>query len=634
VSLIFKCRGQGVIRIGTILCATLLLVGHAPVLHASDAQTVLRCTTVQENDRVRQVCEQGAVTDKILVALPEALQPLETGSILKAIINIPLPEHPAGPIILLPENGLLSGGTNPASAKPGLPDIRLPEPDLPPLAILPIEKKPDIVPLAETPEAERTRMPVEVLQLAIKRLKPRDGLSDKEITGVAQFYAARNFKPAWIDNGHWNNAAKAVRKRLSLASEDGLDPARYPTVAAFVGEGEPQWHALAAAEVQLSDAVLRYARDASIGQIEPWRVHAFITPTRVSPESEQVLASVSQASDAGHALQTFNPPHKEYRALRRKLAELRANASLPVSETIPDGPILRIGMRDARVPLIRDRLGLGYDSAPVYDRSVSTKVASLQKAAGLPVNGLFTAQTRRALLGELPTADEAEIIANMERWRWLPRTLGEDYIFVNVPELTVEMQRAGKVIHTSRIIIGKNDSQTPVFSDMMDHIVVNPSWFVPPSVLKKDPRYLDPVWTEARGYTLRKRGNVVTVRVPPSASNALGNVKFMFPNQHAVYLHDTPGRHLFNARNRLLSNGCVRVENPFRLAAAIFEAEGWSEERFKRQIGGGERFMKLRKKLPIHIAYFTLTVDGSGQLVRHGDVYGHSLRLRQLLGLS
>ncbi len=613
---------------------TVLLAGQAIPLLASELGTVLRCTTLQEADRVRQVCEQNAVTDRFSVDLPEAQQPLETGSVLNSVVKVPLPETSSAHIAFAPEDLVLPEKLNSVPAMVALPDIRLPEPELPPLALVMQDVKSSAAAPVESPQPQIERMPADILRHSVARLKILNRLSSKDAASVEQFYAARNFSPVWIENGQWNDLAKAVRERLRLAAEDGLDPAQYRTVSAFLGGGEPQWPALAAAEIQLSEAVVRYGRDAATGQVEPSRVHAFITPKRVLPEPDQILTRVATAKDASTALQDYNPPHKTYLALRRKLAELRESASVSSGESIPDGPALRVGMRDARVPLIRARLGLGYDTAPLYDRNVSIKVAGLQKAAGLPVTGLFTPQTRRALLGELPTAEEAEIIANMERWRWLPRELGPDHIFVNVPELSVEMLRSGTVVYASRIIIGKNDMQTPVFSDMMDHIVVNPSWFVPPSILKKDPRYLDPAWTQARGYTLSKRGDVVTVRVPPSSSNALGNVKFMFPNQHSVYLHDTPGRHLFNARNRMLSSGCVRVENPFRLAAAIFEEDGWSEERFKKQIGGAERVMKLRRKLPIHIAYFTLTIDSSGQMLRHDDVYGHSLRLRQLLGLS
>ncbi len=168
----------------------------------------------------------------------------------------------------------------------------------------------------------------------------------------------------------------------------------------------------------------------------------------------------------------------------------------------------------------------------------------------------------------------------------------------------------------------------------MDHIVVNPSWHIPPGILKREPKYLDPDYAARNGYQIITRGNQVSVRMPPGSSNALGYVKFMFPNSHAVYLHDTPNRRLFGATNRTLSNGCVRVENPFQLAAMLFASEGWTEERFRRLIGGGERRMNLPKKMPIHLVYFTLSPDAEGRLQRHPDLYGHAARLRQLLGLS
>ncbi|MGL4242041.1 MAG: L,D-transpeptidase family protein, partial [Beijerinckiaceae bacterium] len=198
----------------------------------------------------------------------------------------------------------------------------------------------------------------------------------------------------------------------------------------------------------------------------------------------------------------------------------------------------------------------------------------------------------------------------------------------------MHVQRGDAVALEARIIVGKSDTQTPFFSDTMDHIVVNPSWYIPPGILKREPKYLNPDYAAARGYEIRTRGSITTVRVPPGSSNALGYVKFMFPNDHAVYLHDTPNRGLFGARVRTLSNGCVRVENPMRLAALLFESEGMTEERFRRMQGGGERRMNLPRKMPVHLGYFTMTVGPDGALARHPDVYGHALRLRQLLNLS
>jgi L,D-transpeptidase YcbB len=478
-------------------------------------------------------------------------------------------------------------------------------------------------------------MPADVLQAALRRLKSDARLSDRDIEDIVAFYRARDFAPAWLDTVSWGGKARDMRALFASAGEDGLDPQRYRTVAAFVAVGEPQWPALAAAEARMVEAIVTYARDASIGRVRPGLVHPLITPNLKPPSAGAVLSAVADAPDPVTALRGYHPTHTQFVRLREQLAIARANRMpVAVGEAIPEGPPLRIGMRDPRVPLIRARLGLGYGPDVVYDRSVSVRVASLQRANGLPVNGLFTPQTRRVLTGEAPSREEAEIIATMEFWRWMPRDLGREHIMVNTPAYAMHVQRAGRIALEARIIVGKAETQTPFFSDEMDHIVVNPSWFIPPGILQREPKYLDPAYAAARGYEIRTRGTVTTVRVPPGSSNALGYVKFMFPNDHAVYLHDTPSRGLFSARVRTLSNGCVRVENPMRLAALLFEGEGFSEERFRRMQGGGERRMNLPRKMPVHLGYFTLTVGDDGMVARHPDIYGHAARLRQLLGLS
>jgi L,D-transpeptidase YcbB len=478
-------------------------------------------------------------------------------------------------------------------------------------------------------------IPAEAVKTAIQRLKAGTRITDAEAAETLTFYEARNFAPLWVENGQWNGKARALRARLAAAAEEGLDAGRYRSVSAFHAGSEPHWPALAAAEAQLTESLLLYAREAATGRTRPQQIHALLTPRLQRPSARAVLSTVLDASDAGAALFGFNPQHPEFFALRKALEEARNNRpTVATADPIPDGPPLRIGMRDPRVPLIRARLGLGYNPAAVYDRNVSVKVASLQRDNGLPVTGAFTPMTRRVLMGEGPSPEEADILANMEFWRWMPRDLGDQHILVNAPGYGLQMRKDGKVVHEARIIIGKGETQTPFFSDLMDHIVVNPSWYIPPGILKREPKYLNPEWAAARGYELRTRGSVTTVRVPPSASNALGYVKFMFPNEHSVYLHDTPKRGLFNAQNRALSNGCVRVENPFQLAALLFASEGWTEERFRKLIGGGERHMKLPRKLPVHLAYFTLAVDAEGKLARYPDVYGHTARLKQLLGLS
>lgn len=541
------------------------------------------------------------------VSLADLLQEPETTG---ALVDLPVPP-PVSPMVALP--------------------APLPSADA-------LVAKPKSEPL--TPDAPRAELPPEALKAALAALKPKAGrLSARDIGDLQAFYAARDHQPFFLTGGEWSAAAKIARKVLETADAYGLDPQQYRTVAAFLPTEAPHWPALAAAELQMAEAVIAYAADASGGQIDPGRVHPLITPARPFVRAGDALARIREAADRSPeevqgALQGFHPPHAAFHRLRDALAAARAARPAPiVSEALPDGPTLRMGMRDPRVPLIRAKLGLGTDGSAIYDRSLAIRVAGLQREAGLPVTGVFTPQTRRVLSGEGPSREEAEIIANMERWRWLPRDLGREHIIVNITELEMRLVRDAETRLAARIIIGKEDTQTPIFSDEMDHIVVNPSWYVPPGILKREPRYLDPLWAEARGYEIRRNGENVTVRVPPGASNALGNVKFMFPNHHAVYLHDTPGRHLFNAGNRHLSNGCVRVENPFRLAAALFETTGWTEARFRRMVGGAEQHMRLPKKLPIHLVHFTLTVAEDGTLKRHADTYGHSARLRGLLGL-
>jgi L,D-transpeptidase YcbB len=586
-------------------------------LHA--AEDGLQCVEENTGSVSRRICVPTRPGADIMIAPPETAAPVVTSSGQGLDFRLVLPEPPAA-VVVISSSDLASiappvPGQAAAAAIPPAPATASASP---PAA--------DVAP---------PTMPPEVLQAALKRLKAGKRISDREADDVAAFYEARGFMPIWLDDGRWGQRALEARALFAAAADDGMDPLRYRTVAGFVPVGEPQWAALAAAEAQMTETALVYAREAANGRIRPSAVHPLITPRLLHPSADQVMAEIVKAPDAAAALRAFQPPHPQFARLKAALADARANRpAIAAGEPIPDGPPLRVGMRDPRVPLIRERLGMGYDSTSVYDREVSVRVASLQRANGLPVNGAFTTQTRRVLTGEAPTPQEAEIAANMEFWRWMPRNLGVEHIVVNTPAFEMQVHRGGRIIHQARIIVGKQETQTPFFSSDIDHVVVNPSWYIPPGILKREPKYLDPEYAAAHGYEIRTRGEHTSVRVPPSSSNALGYVKFMFPNDHAVYLHDTPNRSLFSARVRTLSNGCVRVENPMRLAAILFEREGVTEERFRRMQGGGERRMNLPRKMPVHLGYFTMVVGEDGVITRHPDVYGHAARLRQLLGMS
>ncbi len=226
----------------------------------------------------------------------------------------------------------------------------------------------------------------------------------------------------------------------------------------------------------------------------------------------------------------------------------------------------------------------------------------------------------------------------MERWRWLPRDLGDNRVEVNIPDFELAVIRDGAVTHRARIIVGKEQTPTPIFSNAMQFIIVNPYWNVPPSILNKEmlpQNGGDVAALQQRGFQVSFRHGKLSVRQPPGERNALGRIKFMFPNDFSVYLHDTPSRNLFSASHRAFSHGCMRVDQPFALAEAVLgPGSGWSEQRVRRLIGGSERYINLSKPLPIHIEYFTAYVDEDGRLQLRGDLYGYSARVRNALGLG
>ena len=453
---------------------------------------------------------------------------------------------------------------------------------------------------------------------------------------IAAYYAAHDGAPLWLEGSHLTPAARAVLARIDRAGEDGLNLTAYAVPAlrdASVAH-------LAATELAVSEAAVAYARQASGGRIDPLTINPLITAKPDVPEPADILAWLSVAADPGAALRAYNPPQEGYALLRTKLAELRQQDAPMAHETIPSGPTLKPGMRDPRVPLIRSRFGLDAstsadDDGLVYDTQVAAAVADFQRSNGLPASGILTARTIGALSGGNPGRLENDLVANMEFWRWVPRDLGTDHISVNVPDYTLEVVQNGDVVHRARVVVGKADHQTPIFSDLMRFIIVNPYWNVPLSIIKKEmmPKLADdPNYFANHGYEVVERNGTTYVRQPPGEDNALGRIKFMFPNQHSVYLHDTNARALFGKDKRAFSHGCVRVDQPFKLAEVVL-GNGWPEKRIKAMIGGDERTITLPKPLPIHITYFTGFVDDEGRLQLRDDVYGYAGQVKLALGL-
>jgi murein L,D-transpeptidase YcbB/YkuD len=525
-----------------------------------------------------------------------------------------------------------------------LEDIPLPEPS--PVTITAGDlKSADGLDIPLPDPAVMALTPSDWLRVAVEKRLADDAamrelrLDRRDRDALSAFYMQAQRPALWVLDGAWSPSALAVMGRLKAAGEEGLDPADYPLPDGALNKASTpaQW---AEADLKLSVSIIRYARDARGGRIDPSRLSALVTPKLDIPDIGSVLAAVASSKDAGAALASFNPQHRGYQGLKAQLARLRESHPTQPSVRVPKGPSLRVGMKDPRVPLIRARFNLAKnnDDQIVYDERVASAVAGFQKEKGLPMNGVLTPQTIAALSGPSIAQREADLIANMERWRWLPADLGARHIFVNVPEFRLRLVEAGSVIHQTRVIVGKQESQTPIFSESMKYLVVNPSWTIPPSIMKKEilPALAsDPTYAARKGYRIIRKGNQISVQQPPGERNALGFLKFMFPNQHAVYLHDTPNRNLFSASKRAFSHGCVRVEQPFQLAEEVLGQDGkWSEQKLRGLIGKGERYVYLSRPLPVHLTYFTLAVDETGELKSFEDLYGLDRKVRTALSLA
>ncbi len=417
---------------------------------------------------------------------------------------------------------------------------------------------------------------------------------------IGAFYAARGFEPVWVDRNGLTKAGHAVLAQLGHAADDGLSlprPALPKEVAAGLSPDD-----LARAELAIAVAVVAYAEQASGSRISPSRISPLFGAAPSVADPGEALAETAAAADPGARLAAFNPPQKGYRELREELKRL--------SDSAPDAlrrAAIDIGADLSGTPIVASDAALEPDS----------QLASLRSNRRSPRRRIYTASADRALRGSA-TRRRAAILANMEMWRWEPREMGARRIEVNIPDYSVTVFEGDAVVHSARVVVGKPQTPTPVFSNVMRYVLINPEWQVPDSIVKKEilPRLGH---FQSLGYQVKTIGGRIAVRQPPGEDNALGRLAFMFPNEHSVYLHDTPARELFSEDIRALSHGCVRVEDPMRLAELVL---GWPESRVSAAIGGRERTVFLPEPMPIHIEYFTDFVDDDGIFQERPDVYG------------
>ena len=474
-------------------------------------------------------------------------------------------------------------------------------------------------------------------------------------TGIEAYYSSHNYAPLWISNNAANERAKSAIAYLAQADAVGLDPSDYP---APDFKSASNADALAEAELKLTASALTFARQAQIGRIHFTRVGSDIQYDLNATDPADVLAKLADGSDAGKVLDGFNPPQPEFKALRAKLAELRTGkvADSKVEDKpeqprvhVPEGKILRAGMKDARVVALRKRLDIAGDKDnQLYDDAVRDAVKTFQTESDIGVDGNLGPNTVHALNGEQkeahrPSANPIDtIIVNMERWRWLPRDLGNPHVVVNVPDYTLSLYNDGKVYWKTKIVVGKPDKATPMVSAEMKFITVNPTWNVPPSIIEKE--YLpalqeDPQALDRIGLKLTQDADgTIHISQPPGAGNALGRIRFNFPNKFLVYQHDTPDKYLFARDKRAYSHGCMRVQNPLtygeKLLSLVLPKERYTEARLESMFGGSEININFPKFIPVHLTYQTAFVDDAGKLQLRDDVYGRDAKMIAILKSS
>lgn len=492
---------------------------------------------------------------------------------------------------------------------------------------------------------------------------------------LVEFYSNPEQRLLWVDENGINARGKTVIAEIQRADDYGLRAADYklPDPDAFASSENPMdW--LASAEIKISFAVLDYAHHARGGRIDPQRISKNLDPSLALPNPTEVIESIAIRSDPAAYLRSFQPNQPQFEALRQKLIELRGGKTEKVKEIvrIPDGPTLKLGVEDPQVALLRQRLDIPAGvNGNLFDEAVLDAVRQFQAEHGTHADGMVGPGTRRVLnaphkrdAGSNKQARIKAILLNMERWRWLPQDLGAFYVTANIPEFTLRVIKEDEVVHSTRIVVGKTNTQTPVFSNEMATVVFGPYWHVPNSIKVGEIRpYLrqEASWffggggwntgiLQRQGLRVRYGGREIDPRSldwdridirsleiyqPPGPNNVLGKVKFMFPNKHDVYMHDTTQKHLFGKQVRAESHGCVRVQHPEQLAGIIMQYDqGWSPGRTRSALDNSyNHHIALREKLPVYLTYFTLKVNEDGSFTSFGDLYGHDAQMAAALRL-
>ncbi len=496
------------------------------------------------------------------------------------------------------------------------------------------------------------------------KLLPAAGLTHAEIAALQQFYASRWNQPYWMSASGPKPIVSGLISTLTHADLYALSPADFAGVTGLPDRDWSQAEPLevARAEIRLMQAALLYARQASAGRIDPKRSGSDVTLEPQAAEPAKLLNSMASHEDPAAFLRSLHPQTAEFAKLRETYLAYRNIAARGGWPHIGGGA-LRLGSRGAGVARLRKRLMLSGDlppgaalDDPRFGRPLMEAVKLFQSRHGIRTDGVVGPGTRAALNVPVETRIR-QLALNLERRRWLPDDLGRRHVVVNQPEYRLRVVENGKTVHETRVVIGKPTQQTPEFSDEIELVVLNPYWNVPRSIATKE---ILPILRRNPGYLSRKgmqlvnqrgkpvspyrinwsrqsrRGFNYSIRQRPGAGNALGRIKFLFPNQHSVYLHDTPSKSLFSRPRRAFSHGCVRVQNPVRLAEVLMKPQfGWSRRTLAGKISTRRNQpIRLKQTIPVHLTYHTVWVGKEGAVHFADDMYGRDRRLAEVMDFA
>ena len=483
------------------------------------------------------------------------------------------------------------------------------------------------------------------------------GLDAGDWGRVAKLYQHYHNVPLWLEEDADSERADQLVNALATVHEHGLVGSAYPleelraALAPIDKNRRPTPQQLAQADVLLTSIYVALGEDLLTGQIDPAKVSPDWRIRQSTADVDSLLARTLRGNPLDRAIALMRPQDEQYSALREQLRHYRGIAAAGGWERVPAGPSLRPGdtSQVERLRALRERLAaedyldrgqIEADSMgrAIYQGDLAGALATFQRRHGIVVDSILGPGTL-ASLNLTAEYRVGQIMANLERYRWMPRSLGDRYIYVNVPAFHLDAYDNGRPVLSMRVIVGQDyaDQATPAFADMMTYIEFAPYWNVPEKIAEEEiwPKVAeDPSYLERNEYEVVNDRGGPRVRQRPGEKNALGRVKFIFPNDLNIYLHDTPARSLFQRDVRAFSHGCIRIEKPLELAKyALSGMPGWTEDRIERAMDGETRQVVLKRKIPVYIVYFTTYVR-DGTLYFANDLYERDDNLVKVVAKS